>query len=183
MAELTSSQSLQELAAMHQEVLGVKGFLFAYEQAANSGGFLSGANGIVLRPWIDEPEGSVPFDEQGGITLPAIGPGFSTVLSFQVPLGYDGVIKYLSNNFLGGGFVDFSGDIVWQILADNRPIRNFSNIRANKGTTGIPRPVSPIRIYSGQVISYVVNHFANIGLAGQVVVSLTGYLYPSGKMS
>jgi hypothetical protein len=182
MAELTSSQSLQELAAMQQEVLGVRGFLFAYEQAT-TGGNLLGANGMVLRPWIDEPEGSVPFDEQDGVTLPAVGAGFTIVQRFQVPLGYDGVIKYLSNNFLGGGFVDFSGDIVWQILADNRPIRNFNNIRANKGTTGIPRPVSPIRIYSGQVITYVVNHVANVALAGQVVCSLTGYLYPSGKMS
>lgn len=183
MTELTSSQSLQELAAMHQEVLGVRGFLFAYESTNQGGGLAIGANGVVLRPWIDEPEGSVPFDEQDGITLPAVGAGFATVLSFQMPLGYDGVIKFLSNNFLGGGFVDFSGDIIWAILADGRPIRNFSNIRANKGTVTIPRPISPIRVYSGQLIRYVVNHVANVGLAGQVICSLDGYLYPSGKMS
>lgn len=172
---MTNINSLQELANIHQELIGSKGILASTFITPNP--TINPTD--VLRPWIDEPGGSIPFDEQNGIALPAVGAGASTVLSFQVPLGYDGVIKYISNNFLGGGFVDFSGDIQLQILADGRPIRNFSNILANKGTPGLQRPISPIRIYSGQIISYTVNHLANVGLAGNVVCSLTGYIYPS----
>lgn len=181
---LDSAQLLQELAAIHMDLLGNKQLLSAYQDLATpgtSGGFTT-STGAIVRPWIDEPDGSVPFDEQFGIALPNPPPAAeAVVLTFQVPVGYDGVIKALSNNFLGGGFVDFSGQIQWRILADGRPIRNFSNILANKGTVAAGRIISPIRIYSGQVITYTVTHIANIGLIGQVVCSLTGYIYPTGK--
>ena len=182
---LDSTQQLQELAAIHMELLGGKQLLSAYQDLSTPGpgGSLTGTLGAVIRPWIDEPDGSVPFDEQFGIALPAVFGVETVVLSFQVPIGYDGVIKAISNNFLGGGFVDFSGHIQWRILADGKPIRNFSNILANKGTIAAGRIISPIRVYSGQVINYTVNHLANVGLVGQVVCSLTGYIYPSGKNS
>lgn len=182
---LDSAQQLQELAAIHMDLLGNKQLLSAYQDLATPGGSspISGSLGAILRPWIDEPDGSVPFDEQFGVALPVAFGVETVVLSFQVPIGYDGVIKAISNNFLGGGFVDFSGDIRWRILADGKPIRNFSNILANKGTIAAGRIISPIRVYSGQVINYIVNHIANVGLVGQVVCSLNGYIYPSGKSS
>ncbi len=165
---------LQELSAMYYNTLGVNSFL-----ASKADSLASLGTQVTLKPWIDEPEGSVPFDEQNGIALPLIGAGDTVVLTFVVPIGYDGVIKWLSNNFLGGGFVGFSGDIVWRLFADNKTIRNFSNIQAEKGTPGIPRQISPIRIYSGQTITYTVNHVANVALNGQVVCSLVGYIYPT----
>jgi hypothetical protein len=134
---------------------------------------------IVKRPWIDEPDGSLPFDPQNGIAigLPPLPAATQVVLSMPVPVGYDGVIKYLSCN-TAFPFNDFSGDLVWQLRQNGRPIRNFDNILAQKGTTGIPRPISPIRIYSGDLIEWVVTHVANVGLNGFVICSLNGYFYP-----
>lgn len=168
------SSQLQELAAIHQDLLGIRGMLSRLDPPTTPNTITA-----ISRPWIDEPDGSIPFDEQNGIALPAVGAGETVVLAFIVPEGFNGVIKWLSNNFLGGGFVAFTGDIIWRILADNRPIRNFSNIQAEKGTTNIPREISPIRIYSGQTIQFMVNHVANAALAGQVVCSLVGYIYPA----
>jgi len=170
--------NLVTLASIHQAKLGNGGFFTANpDSGAPSAG--DGVTEFAKRPWIDPPLGSFPFDEQDGINLPAIGNGFTVVLGFMVPNGSDGVINYISNNFLGGGFNQFSGDIIWQILADGRAIRNFSNIKAEKGTVGQGREISPIRIYSNQLIQYVVSHRANVGLNGQVVCSLNGYYYPS----
>jgi hypothetical protein len=133
------------------------------------------------RPWIDEPSGSLPFDEQGGQALGIIGT-VTIVLDFYVPNGMDGVIKWISCNTVFP-FNNFSGDLVWQILQNGRAIRNFDNIRAEKGTIQIPRPISPIRIYSGDHIQFVVNHVANVALNGQIVCSLNGYFYPNQGLS
>jgi hypothetical protein len=133
------------------------------------------------RPWIDEPDGSVPFDPQNGLTLGAVG-GSQIVLTLLVPIGMDGVIKGISHNTVFP-FSDFSGDLQWQLLQNGRAIRNFDNMLAQKGTIAVTRPISPLRIYSGDTITYVVNHLANAGLNGQVVCSVTGYFYPLQGLS
>lgn len=177
---MATLDDLAELATLHQVKLGGGGFFNQITpDTAGYQGAGSGTTEVVRRPWLEEPDGSVPFDEQGGVVLPASPSNDTIVLSFQVPDGFDGVINAVSNNFLGGGFVGFSGDIIWRILADGRAIRNFENIRAEKGTVEQPRKVSPIRIYSRQTVEYVVNHAANGLLNGQVICSATGYFYPS----
>jgi hypothetical protein len=166
-----SNSTAQDLAtsALQQYSVLSKGFLT--QQTADPDPTIN------RKPWIDEPEGSVPFDPQAGVALGAVG-GSQVLITLVVPMGYDGVIKFLSHNTVFP-FNDFSGDLQWQLLVDGRAIRNFDNMLAQKGTIGIPRPISPIRIYSGQIITYVVNHLANVALNGNVVASLNGYLYPS----
>lgn len=176
----TSATDLTELIAVHQAKLGNGGF-FTSVPDVNSPPQGDGVAEITRRPWLDPPLGSYAFDEQDGILLPAVSATvFTAVLTFRVPNGSDGVINFISNNFLGGGFTNFSGDIIWQILANGRPIRNFSNIRAEKGTVNQGRIISPIRIYSNQVIQYVVRHAANgVLTGGQVICSCNGNYYPS----
>jgi hypothetical protein len=137
---------------------------------------------VVKRPWIDEPDGSEPFDPQNGVALGVISANPQVILNLQVPTGSDGVIKFLSCNTTFP-FNDFSGDLQWQLRQNGRPIRNFDNILAQKGTIQIPRPISPIRIYSGDLIQWVVFHLANAGLNGNVVCSLNGYFYPNQGLS
>lgn len=141
-------------------------------------------NSPESKPWLYEPEGSVSYDDQNGIALPAGMPsGFTLVESFIVPQGYDGVIKRISCNFGGGGFEQFSGDIIWQLRINGKPVRNYNNIRAEKGTIYIPKEISPIRLYSNDLVEWYVNHIANVGLSGQIITSLSGYLYPSRGVS
>lgn len=132
----------------------------------------------IKKPWIDEPDGSQSFDKQNGVALPAVG-AMALVLQFTVPDGFDGVIKGIAWNFTGGGFSQFSGDIVIQILRNNAAIQNYDNIINEKGTLQFPRPISPIRIYSNQVISMTVAHPNNILLIGDIVGTLSGYFYPN----
>jgi hypothetical protein len=174
-----ASADLTELVAIQQAKLGNGGFFIAIPSSSSQPS--DGVTEFSRRPWLDPPLGSYAFDEQDGISLPAISATvFTVVLQFQVPNGSDGVINFVSNNFIAGGFADFSGDIIWQILLNGKPVRNFSNIRAQKGTPAQGRQVSPIRIYSNQLVQYVVRHNANVALTGgQVVCSLNGNYYPS----
>ena len=133
---------------------------------------------VVTRPWLESPEGSVPFDPQIAVGLPAVAAS-TTVVTLIVPEGYDGVINAYSWNFTGGGFVQGSGDIQVQILRNGAAVRNYDNILVEKGTIAAPRPISPLRVYSGQIITLVVNHTANALLNGNVVGCFSGYFYPS----
>lgn len=137
---------------------------------------------VVRRPWLDAPQGLIPFDEQTAVALlnPIVLPaGNQEVVAHVVPDGYDGVINAYSWNFVGGGFTEGSGDLVVQLLRDGIPIRNYENITVEKGTIAAARPISPLRIYSKQRISLVINHVANPLLNGNVNGSLVGYDYPA----
>lgn len=133
---------------------------------------------VVARPWLESPEGSIPFDPQIVVVLPGVGTA-ATVVTLVVPEGNDGVINAYSWNFTGGGFVQGSGDIVVQILRNGAAVRNYDNILVEKGTIASPRTISPLRVYSGQTIQLVVTHANNALLNGNVVGCFSGYFYPS----
>lgn len=171
MPSSSATTSLEELAQLHQRSVRGLEVLSAIADREDE-------NLIVKRPWLEEPSGSVPLDEQDGVDLPGVGLS-AIVLEFLVPTGFDGVINYISNNVNFGGFVQFSDDIIWRILINQKPVRNFSNIRAEKGTIFQGRKISPIRLFSGNLVQYEVEHLANGALAGQVICSTNGYFYPS----
>ncbi len=169
--------NLAELALLHFQKLVTSGLLTSGDQGNPQAPNIPTID-IITRPWIEPPEGSIPFDQQDGIILPALA-GDTVVATLVVPDGYDGVINSINCNYTGGGFVQFSGDIVWKIFRNGASVRNFDSIRNEKGSIVDPRRISPIRVYSGQVILFTVNHVANGALAGNVVCGFGGWFYPS----
>lgn len=168
---------LNELAAMHARYLVGMDLI-----GTGTGGGTSDYSGVpslvVRRPWLEPSDGYVPYDEQTVAALPAV--AASVVLtSIIVPDGMDGVINRLSWNFVGGAFSQGSGDITVQIRRNTTPVRNFQNITVEKGTIDEPRTISPIRVYSKEVVDIYVTHTANVALNGNVVGCLQGYFYPS----
>jgi hypothetical protein len=170
------TNDLSELATLHNTKLSV---LFGINTGTGDSAAMQMPTTVIKRPWIDPPDGSLSYDEHGKGTLPIVGGTVATIVQFVVPDGYDGVINAFSWNFTGGGFVNGSGDIIVQLLRNGAPIRNYDNILVEAGSIGTPRPISPIRIYSGQVITLTINHFANPLLVDDVVGSIQGYFYPS----
>jgi hypothetical protein len=169
---------LENLAFFHEQFLGVLDSSISSGSGGNPQDFNPSLT--VKRPWLEEPEGSLSYDEYSSVDLPNPPPlGPTTIVQFTVPDGLDGVINAYSWNFQGGGFGEGSGDIVVQILRDGAPVRNYDHITVERGTTGHPRKISPIRIFSKQIISMTVNHVANPLLNGLVVGSFLGYFYPS----
>lgn len=174
---------LANLAAWHQQRIGQMGLLAVPPEGAISQPIGMPANpaSTSRRVWLDEPPGSVPFDEQNSYTLTGAVAPEVTILTVVVPAGFDGIIKWISNNIIpAGSFVP--GSVIWSIRVDGRPYRNFGIITQEKGTIAQGREVSPIRVFAGDVVTYnIIEQVA--GLSGSTVVSLTGYFYPSKGIS
>lgn len=172
---------LKELVGMHQALVGGKRFIGSYSPDTNRFDGQGGGNDFQLAPpWVEAPQNFLPFDETGLVDLPVVGSADTTILSMIVPDGQDGIIKGYSLNFTGGGFVQGSGDIVWRVLIDGQAVRNFSNITTEKGSPEQVRPISGgIRIFSGQLVTAVVNHVADVTLSGKVSANFSGWYYPS----
>jgi hypothetical protein len=104
-----------------------------------------------------------------------------TILSFDVPIGRNGIINRISNVFVGGGFQEGQGNIIWRILVNGGTppgANDYHQIPASLGTTFNPTPISGFRIFENQTISVVAQNIA-ITLASQLVgARLLGYYYP-----
>ena len=119
--------------------------------------------------FLEMPPDGTPFNEAAYVTIPAIGAS-ATILTFQVPGGKNGTIKWIGNNYVGAGFTEGTGDLVWQLQADAQPIRNMQNIIGSETAT--------IRIYESQTITLVCRNVAVVA-AGQLLGGrLSGWYYP-----
>ena len=78
-------------------------------------------------PWIEEPGSGEPFNYVNYVALPAIG-ATAVILDFTVPEGRNGAIKWIGNNFVGGGWVEGTGAVVWRILRDDGFMKNHENL-------------------------------------------------------
>jgi len=134
-------------------------------------------------PWNEFPDGGQAFDYAGVIGTPAAAGAETVALSFITPYGWDGVVKRLSHNYTGGGFVPGSGDLTWRIRVGGAFVKNYEAITVEFGTTTEPRPTDGIRVFSGQLVEYIVNHAAASGLAvggTNIICFLAGWFYPRG---
>lgn len=131
--------------------------------------------------WIYPPINWENVDQINYVTIGAIGAGDVVILSFQVPTGRNGIINKVANNFVGGGWTEGSGAIIWRILVDGAPppgANSYNAILASLGSPAQPVAISGFRIFENQVVSVVVNN-VSVPLAGQLAgARLAGYLYP-----
>lgn len=137
---------------------------------------------IVNYPWIDPPNGYLSFDEVSTIALPATLNVDTQVLAYQIPQGWEGVIKFYSCSFDGTGFAEGSGDIVWKLNVNTQPMRGFNNITVSRGNNITQRLLSGgLRVFSNDTVYWYVNHVANAGINGVVTCSITGHIWPTNQ--
>jgi hypothetical protein len=116
------------------------------------------------------PPGGKPFEFAAGVALPAIG-ATATVVSFVVPKGQNGFVRRIANVFVGGGFTDFSGSIIWQILLDqvkNVVAPGFDNIIASLGAVSNPSNIDGIHVMEGSTVALIVKNISVV-VAGQII--------------
>lgn len=167
---MSGSNEVIDIARIHQAIFG-NGKGYGFEKLTDNAASL----GSIVQQY---PQGHIPFDYQSTINLP-VGTTQTAIIEFKVPDGYTGLINSMTNMFLGGSFDPTAQDIVWRLLADNRPIRNFEAMYAQKGSLETPRPVDGIKVYGGQTIQLVVEHLSNAALNGPTLASLGGFFYPA----
>ncbi len=138
---------------------------------------------LALPNWIFPSINSVAFDNAGDIVLPAIGVE-SVIFTFQVPKGFNGVMKEIANAFIGGGFTDGSGAIVWRILQNNQAMRGKENVINSLGSVAQPSRIGGggfMRILENDIIAMTVLNTAIVP-AGQIVAGrLSGWFYPKDE--
>ena len=141
----------------------------------------AGQMNVTQAPWVEKSAGSQPFTEmnQAAVTLPAVG-AEATVILFQVPRRRNGVIEFIANQFVGGGWTEGTGDLVWRVEADGVPIQGYHNLIGSIGAIANPGWLgnSPIAVYENQRIALVVRNVA-VPVAGQPLLGLfRGRFYP-----
>jgi hypothetical protein len=135
-------------------------------------------------PWIVMPSNAEKFEQGFGVATP-VAPftGLDVLLgTFQVPDGWDGVITRFVPNFTGNGFQDYSNNIFWRLLINNRFAPDLGNVNTTFGSlTGlISVPgINNIRLISGQNISIFFNIPVGSPVAGGMITAVCfGWFYP-----
>jgi hypothetical protein len=139
-----------------------------------------------LPPWIYQPVNWENVDQINYALVPAIG-STVTIISYVVPPGRNGIINKVACNFVGGGWVEGSGDIIWRILVDGTPppgATSYDTILASLGGPSQPTGIAGFRFFENQVLTFVAFNNPS-GANGGVVVAgqrvgarFTGWNYP-----
>jgi hypothetical protein len=129
------------------------------------------------------PAGGEDFEAHAYVALPAIG-AQAIVVSVPIPEGRMAMVKRIANVFVGGGFQEGQGGVVWQILLDgtnpNNPVVApfFDNIVASLGSVAAPSTIDGIRVKESNLLQLIVKNIS-IAVAGQFIGGrLGGYFYP-----
>jgi hypothetical protein len=145
-----------------------------------SGTVVSTAQPVELPIRLYPPVNWENVDKLGYTTLGNIGITV-TILQFQVPIGRNGIINKIANNFIGGGFQEGSGNIIYRILVDGGTppgSNDYHLILGSLGSPASPTRIAGFRIYENQVVQFTATN-VNITPAQQVVgARLMGYYYP-----
>ena len=148
-----------------------------FSQVLPNDDFPVAPNYPALPPHLYQPTTGLPFNETTYITIPAEG-AQATILDFRVPNGYQGVINQMGNNFVGGGFVDGSGDLIWQLLLDGVPYPNFENIIASLGSPANPSLIGAVQLKERQRVQLIIKNIGVVVNAQLIGGRLSGYYYP-----
>ena len=129
------------------------------------------------------PPDGIPFFPTGYVATPAVGSS-SVVVTLTVPEGFHGVIKKVGNVYVGLGFTEGSGSLVWQILQNGAVVRNADNIVSSLGTVTQPGELSgSIFIYEQQVITLQVSNVSLIAGGTQIGGRLDGWYFPKDHLA
>ena len=151
------------------------------EAVASAAGAPASIEISKLPVWLWAPDQWENLDVINYVDLPAIGTT-AVIVTFQVPPGRNGIIKKIANNFVGGGWIEGNGAVIWRILVDGSAPPGANSYAAILASLGSPaNPVDlpgGFRVFENQVVQIVANN-VSVAVAGQLVGGrLIGYLYP-----
>lgn len=99
---------------------------------------------------------------------------------WQVPIGFDGVLKKIVFGFTGDGFIESSQSIVWRLQYGQRYARDFGNVINTYGDlqTALLVQDNNIEVISGQTITLIANIAVNAPVSsGQVFAGTFGWIW------
>ena len=130
--------------------------------------------------WIDPPLGTRYFHVPGVIATPALGSSLTSVLAIAMPTGWDGVVKAISQNYTGGGFVQGSGDLTWTVRVGGAVVDEYNAVATELGSVQT-QVETLIFLSENQLYEHLVSVSAGAGIpiAGtQIICYARGYRWP-----
>jgi hypothetical protein len=134
-------------------------------------------------PWQVQPANGRRIQQTAAITLPAEGTE-TTVLTYRVPVGWDGVVFSVVNLFTGAGFNEASGDITWRVRVNQWWLKGLNEITTTMGSLEFPYQLEGggYRLLSGQDVTYTATLGAGasgrLAPTGRILCALSGWIYP-----
>ncbi len=132
--------------------------------------------------WLVIPPQGKAFDANSDppIVTPTVVAGETEVLRLKVPQGWDGIIKRISNTYIGGTNPDTTQSLIWRIYLDTQLVPNYGRITTQFGSTQFPRDTDGIFIGSGQTVRWTVTNVdAGLPTAGTYCsCCLAGFWWP-----
>ena len=177
----TSGRRMTYEEALAQQILQMN-------QTIDGSNHLAASSEIIIRPPTSDRNGRnfndalrsrLPFTYMGiqgqapaQILLPAIGAA-QVVVSFTCPARQNGEIEFVANQFVGGGWTEGSGTIIWQVLIDGVPVQGYDAILGSMGSTASPGWLGKgaIQFSEGQLVQLRVTN-VSIPAAAQVLLGL-----------
>lgn len=136
-----------------------------------------------LEPYNNPPEGNAPLNEVDSVAGAGTAGTTPIVLSFIVPDGWDGLLKWIKPQYTGNNFINNSGMLIWALRVNGLYIKGYQNIRSQFTGTDNGTVISPgIIIKSGQLIEIICTvdpTFVPDG-GSEIIAGLSGYYYPNG---
>lgn len=141
------------------------------------------------KPWLNMPVDGKAFDKLEVIDTPDYGDPETIVTRLTCPTGYNGIVKRISNNFLGGSFNPGLPSLIWRIrngvaISSSSFVDNYSRIVIEFGTTNYPRESDGIFLVSDQTLLYTVENNDPVLPAGgtsQVACCFAGFFWPAQR--
>lgn len=124
-----------------------------------------------------------PFYKQGAIALPAVG-ATAAIVQFLVPPGRNGFLWKVAVDYVGTGFTEGSGQIIYRIFRNaalTRAVKGFNNLTASMGAVNQPLEIPAVQIYENETISMAVSNVSLVVGGAQLVAVLHGYTYPRSE--
>lgn len=147
-----------------------------------------GQTPYIARPWTTMPNSGREFSPQTQTPISTITELVeTTILSMEVPFGYDGVIDFVVANILppaGGatGFGEGGGQITWKLKANQRHLRDWGNVLTSRGSllNPAPIPLRGLRIYSRNLVELTATLTSPSGLTptANLIAQVMGWFYP-----
>ncbi len=123
------------------------------------------------------------FYKQVVIPCPIAAAGDVIALNFTVPVGYDSVITGIIASYLGTGFFEGSGDLVFRIKLNRRYAKDLGRITTSLGTLQTPYPTQVLAgsLSNVQFIVAAPNGSGSVLPGTPIAMTLFGWFYPAGE--
>ena len=136
-------------------------------------------------PWIVMPPGGRRFQKIGSVSVLGTTEGVeTTVVTFQVPAGHNGVVvSHLNLVQAVNQLAEASGDLTWRIKQNRRYLPDFANITTTLGSLQAPNTLyrGGFQLKPQQTVVYTVTLAAGaqgrLG-PGNIICGLFGWYYP-----